>query len=212
MKTYDDLTTGLQAVLMQATRGYSWCVTFEIERSKVTALTEKWIDHYGVNLPPWKRFERKRIGLPNAWAGVIPVPGAGHRARVVLLRTDADLSKLPPESPWHREQWRDRVEVGDFLIARDQRDRRDYTTTIKLSPRCLHGLEGHWRAVANESLEQLANEADRAVRFYPLFGGVRRQLRRLIRGYVKLWAKRRPDRPWPGPDPEALPTMQGFRA
>lgn len=212
MKTYDDLTAGLQAVLMQATRGYSRCVSFEIERNKLPSLTEKWIDNYGVNLPSWKRFERKRIGLPNAWAGVIPVPGAKHRARVVLLRTDADLSKLPTESPWRREQWSDRIEVGDYIVAKDQRDRRDYTTTIKLSQQCFHGLEGHWRAVANQSLDQLASEVAHTVRYHPLFGGVRRQLRRLIRGYVKLWAKRRPDRPWPGPDPEALPTMQGFRA
>ena len=211
MKTYDDLTTGLQAILLQATKGYSYCVTFEIEREKLPALVEKWTDNYGVNLPAWKRFERKKAELPNAWAGVLPVPGAAHRARAVLLRTDTDISKLPQESPWHRERWSDQIEVGDYLVARDQRDRRDYATTIKLTPRCLRGLEAHWRAVANMSLDQLVSEVSAAVRFYPMFGGVRRQLRRLIRGYVKLWQKRRPDRKWPGPDPESLPTMQAFR-
>lgn len=211
MKTYDDLTTGLQAVLLQVTKGYTRAVTFEIKHEKVPALIEKWGDSYGVNLPGWKRTERKRAGLPNAWAAVLPVPGAMHLARAVLLRTDTDLSKLPAESPWHREQWSNHIEVGDYTVARDQRDRRDYTTTIKLTTRCLHGLEAHWRSVANVSLDQLVTEVTAAVRFYPMFGGIRRQLRRLIRGYVKLWAKRRPDRPWPGPDPEALPTIQAFR-
>jgi len=212
MKIYNDLTSGLQSILLQATRGYSHCVSFEIERAKLPALTAKWIDNYGVNLPAWKRFERKSNGLPNAWAAILPVPGAPHQARVVLLRTDADLSKLPPESPWHRENWASRIEVGDYVVSTDQRDRRDFTTTIKLTPRCISGLEAHWRSLANVCLNQLVHEISHAVRFYPLFGGVRRQLRRQIRGYAKLWAKRMPGRPWPGPDPESLPTMHGFRA
>jgi hypothetical protein len=210
MNTYLDLTAGLQAVLMQVTRGYTLCVSFETEREKLQSLSEKWSENYGVDLPGWKRFERKKNELPNAWAAFLPVPSYPGRARAVLLRTKADLNKLPPESPWHREKWSDKIEIGDFIVSQDQRDRRDFTTTIKLSPRCHYGLEAHWRSVSALSLDQLVYEARRAVDFYPMFGGVRRQLRRLIRGYAKLYMARRKS-PWPGPDPEGLPTIQSFK-
>lgn len=115
MKHYEDLTQGLQTLLLHATRSYTRCVSFEIERNKLPQIEEKWIDAFGVNLPAWKRHERKRGGLPNAVALSLPVPGAAHRARVVLLRTDADLSALAPDSPWRRETWSEKIEVGDFF-------------------------------------------------------------------------------------------------
>jgi len=64
-----------------------------------------------------------------------------------------------------------------------------------------------------------------AVALYPAFSGVRQQLRREIGGLKKLFeaqdkkrkekdADGKPGQPrsWPGPDPEALPVMIGFRA
>jgi hypothetical protein len=43
-----------------------------------------------------------------------------------------------------------------------------------------------------------------------MFGGVRRQVRRMLRGSAKLWVQTAKS-PWPGPDPEHLPAMVGFR-
>jgi hypothetical protein len=47
------------------------------------------------------------------------------------------------------------------------------------------------------------------VQIYTLFGGVRRQLRRLILGYKKLYEAKL-KKPWPGPNPESLPSITGF--
>lgn len=212
MKHYNDLSPSLQAALLMVTRGYSHGVTFEVEREKLEALERKFIDYFGVHLPAWKRTSRKAQGLPNSWGCLMPVPGAKHRARVLLLRTDADLEKLHPDSPWRREKWSEveRLEIGDFCIALDKRQRGDYAMTVKLTKRALAGLEAHYRKIASQSLDELVETANRDVRFYPMFGGVRRQMRRLLRGYAKLFEKRR-GIPWPGPNPEALPAMGSFK-
>lgn len=213
MKRYDHLTDALQACLLNATRGYVQGVSFVAEASKQDDIEAKWAEVYGTGLSAWKRYERKRKGLPNAWACTMPVPGRPKMRQFVLLATEIHADKLDPRSPWLREKWRplDDLEIGDYGIRRDRRDRRDYAMTVKLTGRARRGLEQHWRALAQKDLEQLVHDTRRAVAFYPMFGGVRRQLRRLIRGYANLYEKKR-GKPWPGPDPEALPAMKSFRS
>ena len=48
------------------------------------------------------------------------------------------------------------------------------------------------------------------MRFYPMYGGVRRQIRRMYRGAAKLWLASRKT-PWPGFNPDQLPIMAGFK-
>jgi len=100
---------------------------------------------------------------------------------------------------------------GTLLPAlKNKRDRRDYADTIKLTKHTISGFENYWRALASQGqLEKIADEAARAVQFYAPFGGVRRQLRRLIRSYKKLYEARLKT-PWPGPDPESLPSIGRF--
>lgn len=213
MKHYEHLTEALQSCLMMSTRGYVQGVTFEVDASKLDSIATKFADAYGTGLPAWKRHDRRSRGLPNAWSCSMPVPGNPARRRIVLLATDFARDVLDPRSPWLREKWQplDRLEIGDFVIKRDQRQRGDFALTVRLSPRCQGGLEKYWRALAAQGhFDQLAHDATRAVRFYPMFGGVRRQLRRLIRGYAKLYEKKT-GKPWPGPNPDRLPAMVGYR-
>lgn len=212
MKHYEHLTEGLRAILLMTTRGYRYCVTAEVPSLKLPGIEEKWIDNYGIGLPAWKRRQRKSKGLPNAWACSLPVPSAPHKRLLVLMRTDCDLAKLEPTSPWRREKWREieKCEIGDYCVTIDKRDRGDYAFTIKLSARTLRGLEGLYRELAGRSLSMLQEQIERDVHYYPMFGGVRRQLRRLIRGYAKLYEKKL-GKPWPGPDPEALPHVGQFK-
>lgn len=212
MKHYEHLTDALRAILLMATRGYKYAVIAEVPAEKVQAIATKWVDAYGTTLPAWKRHARKSVGLCNAWACSMPVPGSPHRRFLVLMRTECDLSKLDAKSPWLRERWRDvsQVEVLDFVITVDRRDRRDYAWTVRLSPRALRGIESFYRELAGRSLHDLAERIAHDCRYYPMFGGVRRQLRRLIRGYAKLYEKKL-GRPWPGPDPESLPHVGQFK-
>jgi hypothetical protein len=213
MKIYQHQTDALRSILMMWTQGYRYAVTFDAKTEKLDALASKFAEAYGTQLPAWKRYERKRKKLPNGWACSMPKASHPGQSIVVLMAAFDSLDKLDQASPWRRERWQpaDKVEIGDYRIApRDKRDRRDHADTIKLTTRTLAGLENYWRALASQNLEQLPVEAERAVRFYALFGGVRRQLRRLIRGYAKLYEKKR-GRQWPGPDPERLPSVGGFR-
>jgi hypothetical protein len=214
MKIYQHQTDALRAILLMWSRGYRWAVSFQTSNNKLDALSQKFAENYGTQLPPWKRFQRKRRGLPNAWACAMPKAGSPGQSIVVLMASFETLDKLAEASPWRRERWRPahKVEIGDYKIApQDKRDRGDHADTIKLTARTLSGLEQYWRALATQGqFDELARDAERAVRFYALFGGVRRQLRRLIRSYKKLYqAKLKRD--WPGPDPEKLPTIGKFR-
>jgi hypothetical protein len=214
MKIYRHQTDALRSILMMWTQGYRYAVTFDAKTEKLDALASKFAETYGTELPAWKRYERKRKKLPNGWACSMPKASHPGQSIVVLMAAFDSLDHLDPASPWRREKWipAERVEIGDYRIApRDKRDRRDYADTIKLTTRTLSGLENYWRALAaQQQFDKLADEAWRAVQFYSLFGGVRRQIRRLIRGYKKLYEARL-KKTWPGPDPEALPSIGQFR-
>ena len=199
---------------MMWSRGYRHAVVFDVRNEKLDGLAQKFAENYGTLLPAWKRHERKRRKLPNAWCCSMPKASYPNHSIIVLMAAFETLDNLASDSPWRREKWRpaDLVEIGDYRIApRDKRDRGDHADTIKLSKRTLDGLENYLRALASQGqFDKIVDEATRAVRFYALFGGVRRQLRRLIRGYAKLYQARL-KKPWPGPDPEALPTIGKFR-
>lgn len=211
MKHYQHITEALRAALMMATRGYTQGVSFEVAADRVDAISAKWIDTYGLRLPGWKRLQRKRAGLPNAWACSMPVAGNPGRRQMLLMATEIKPG-LDPASPWLRENWKplERLEIGDFVIQSDRRVRGDYAMTVKLTKRCLAGLETYYREQASIDLVSLPRIVERDARYYPMFGGVRRQLRRLFRGYAKLY-ERKFGREWPGPDPDRLPTMGAFK-
>ena len=212
MRHYEHTVDALRAALLMYQRGYRYGVTFEVDISKLDAIAAKFDANFGTNLPGWKRYERRKKGLPNAWACSFPI---GQRKAQVLLMMDStpdDLRDFDATSPWARERWRpvESLEIAAYSIACDRRDRGDWAYTFRLSPRVLRGLQDYWRMLGSSHLEQLVFEAERAVASYALFGGVRRQLRRLIRGYAKLY-QRKIGKPWPGPDPEQLPFVAGFR-
>ena len=211
MIDYPHITDALRSVVLMTTRGYTHGVSFEAPAERVPAIADKWAEVYGTQLPAWKRHQRKSKGLPVAWACSMPVPGQPARRRLVLLCAGLDASKLDARSPWLREHWLpiERLELGDYIVARDKRDRGDWAWTVRLTPRCMRGTEALYRSLAAQSLEQLRYQIERDVRYHPLFGGVRRQMRRLVRGYAKLWSKRT-GKPWPGPDPEKLPALGAF--
>jgi hypothetical protein len=215
MKIYRHQTDALRAILLMWTQGYRNAIVFEARDEKLDSLAEKFAETYGTELPAWKRYERKRKKLPNAWACSMPKSSYPGHNIVVLMAAFETLEHLDPSSPWKRENWRpaEKIEIGDYRIAPDdRRDRRDHADTIKLTTRTMAGLESYWRSLASQGqFDKIADEALRAVQFYALFGGVRRQLRRLIRGYQKLYQARL-KKPWPGPNPEALPSVGSFRS
>jgi hypothetical protein len=213
MKIYSNQSDALRAILLMWTRGYRHAVVFEIRNDKLQPIARKFAENFGTEFPAWKRFQRKKNGLPSAWSCAMPKSGVLGISIVVLMASFESLDKLHESSVWRREKWRpaDKIEIGDYRIApNDKRDNGDSADTIKLTTRTITGLEQYWRALASQGqFDKIADEAARAVQIYTLFGGVRRQLRRLILGYKKLYEAKL-KKPWPGPNPESLPSITGF--
>ena len=216
MKIYSDLTHGLQATLLHATRGYTLTTKSPIlvDINKMPGIVAKFIDQYGTNLPSWKRYQRKVKGLPNSVGVVIPVLGNPYQRQVILLCTPFDtlhLKSLSEKNPFLGEEWRTQIRVGDFEIVSDKRDRGDQAMTWKLTKHAFLVFESHLQNRSrNNDWQKLIQELNHAVRIYPMFGGIRRQLRRLITSYKKLY-EHKFLKEWSGPDPENLPMMVGFR-
>jgi hypothetical protein len=213
MRNYDDLTLGMQAILLHFSRGYVLTTVEQIIVSleKINSISEKFIDLYGTNLPAWKRLQRKEKGLPNCVGAIIPVVGNPYKKQIVLLCTDHQPAELNEKNPFLNEKWQSKISIGDFEIAKDMRDRGDSAFSWKLKKSALMGFEAHLRNLLKKGQwHQLIDELNKCAKFYPMFGGIRRQLKRLIGGYKKLYEKKHSTE-WAGPDPENLPKMVGFR-
>jgi hypothetical protein len=210
MKKYDNFTSGLQAVLLQYTRGYTRWVTFEIDIDKLGSLTDKFIEQFGTNLPAYKKQDRKEKGLANAWACSVPVLGKAKKVQIILLATEhADTMKL---GPFSREKWRKTPpEIARFVMVQEPRPRGDYAWTWRIQNAEYGQLTKHLTAEIKTSPRNVKLLTEQFVRIYPMFGGVRRQMCRLLNAGAKLWKGVHKDAPWPGVLPEALPVMIGFR-
>ena len=213
MKIYDDLTPALQTVLLHWTRGYTcWTSTEPLPRAKAElVLRAKWAETYGTSLPAWKRQDRKQKGLPNAVALGVPVVGLPEHLQLILMATQ-DALTAPQISPFSREKWLTRCpELSDYVIVHEPRERGDYAWTWRLQERVTTSLEKHLVSLVSKGdAAQVRKETMQWIRFYAMYGGVRRQLRRLLKSGKKLW-EGKIKTAWPGPDPESLPAMIGFR-
>lgn len=210
MRRYDDLTPALQTILLHFTRGYTLWVCFVVPEEKVDAIANKWAEVYGTTLPAWKRQDRKQKNLANAVALAAPVIGLAAKRQVMLMATE-HAAQMPLGTAWRNEKWSKRVvEFSDFVMVREARERGDYAWTWRLQERVATSLGEYLTLlVSSGNATEVRRETGHWIRFYPMYGGVRRQLRRILQSGSKLW-KRKWKSPWPGPDLDNLPAMVGF--
>jgi hypothetical protein len=133
-----------------------------------------------------------------------------YEVECILL---ASMSALDAkDGPFSREKWHTSPpEVSDFVMIKEPRERRDYAWTWRIQNRQLGLLETHLTALVKSGDAKSISETTRHwVRFYPLFGGVRRQIRRMLNSGQKLWQACQGST-WPGQNSECLPAMVGFR-
>lgn len=211
MKIYDDLTPALRAILFHFIKGYTVWTSFTVEAEKVDAIAEKWAETYGTRLPGWKRQDRKEKMQATAVAVAAPVIGRTELRQVILMATNFALT-MPENSPWRKEKWLTRLpEFSDFVMVHEPREGAGYAWSWRIKEQVLSGLQNHLTTLVKlGDGDQVRHETQHWIRFYPLFGGVRRQIRRMYRGAAKLWMATRKS-PWPGFDPERLPVMSGFK-
>jgi len=207
MRIYENITPVLNEIRRGHGNGYTHWVSFIVDKEKVLGIKEKWAEAYGTLLPPWRRNDRKHKNLPLAVAYSAPVLSRPGKLEVILL------AWLPENTPvvW-KENWRKDLPVfSEFVLAKEPNMTKNYVWTWKLQDQTLSGIEKHLiKLVKLGDASAVRHEAEHMVRLYPMFSGIRRQLRRLFRGVAKLWQATAKSE-WPGPDPERLPAMIGFR-
>jgi hypothetical protein len=133
-----------------------------------------------------------------------------HQVECILLATGEALDAKV--GPFSREKWITRSpEVSDFVMLKEKKERGDSMWSWKIQNKQLGMLEQNLIAlVKSADASRVAIASHHMVKFYPMFGGIRRQLRRVLIGASKLWLATMKT-PFPGPDPNALPAMVGFK-
>ena len=212
MREYEDITSALRAVQRNWQSGYTCWVAFIVGAEKVPAIGERWAEELGTGLPAWKRQDRKRRRLANAVALSSPVLGRPGVREIVLMATP-DALTMPEVSPWPRQKWLQRCpELSAFVMLREPRPRGDYAWTWRLQEHVAVGIARHFtRLIKDSDGSAVAKHTHHAVSLYPMFGGVRRRLKRILHSARKLWVAQTKST-WPGPDPDHLPAMIGFKA
>jgi hypothetical protein len=209
MKIYEDLTSALHSILRDWSLGYTnWVEPFLIPDDKVNGLIQKWTDAYGTLLPAHTRRYRLSKGLPVALAYAFPFPMMPGKLCVVLLCRFPEKMNLDPRSPFLSEKWnKSLLKIGDYILSHEEGTDKKIRWTWKLQDRPFGIWQQHMTALVREgNADKVRAEAQHAVAYWPMFGGVRRQLRRSFMSNAKLWkAMHKTD--WVGPDANSLPIM-----
>lgn len=210
MKHCEHISQAMQQVLLNHQRGYTLWTSFEVDANKSLLIDTKFQEQFGTKLPSWKRQDRKQKGLPNGLAYSAPVFSNAGLREIILMATPEAL-RAPEVTPWRREKWKTCYPTfSHFVMSIEQRERGDSAMTWRIKPEVLGQIEKDLvRMVKRGDRSCVLSNTQSLVRLYPMFGGVRRQVRRLFRSLQKLWIATQKS-PWPGPDPEALPMKIGF--
>ena len=211
MKIHEHLTPCMQAILMMYNKGYTLHVTFRTAQEKLPALDAKWSEEFGIRLPPHARYHRKQKGFANAVAMAGPVIAMPALAQVILMATPEAL-RMPEASPWARQEWVDRYPTfSNYRMIRELRENGENAMTWRLREEELEQFRKYLVTLAQGANGRgIARVTTEAVRFHPMYGGVRRQLRRTLREIERLW-RHLHQTPFPGWNSEALPKMIGFK-
>ena len=230
MQVYSDTTSALRAVLLQFVHGYCYWITFTIERAKLPALDEKFRQNYDTNAPAHRRADRRKKSLqnrradpqkeslPNAFACAMPTGLTGGKELTttvqVVLMTDQRQNSFPQNSPFNREKWReDLPQLSGFVLAhdKDESGKKAAVWTWRIQKREAGLLANYLSKLIHEgSSAEIREWAESLPKIYPLFSGVRRQIKLMLRGGKKLYELRGRG-VWPGPDHERMATVGAFR-
>ena len=207
MVKYENLTNGLQTILLMYQKGYINHVTFLTTDDKIDRLMSKWEDEFGTNLPAHKRHYRKSKGLANAVAYSMPVIGSVMKKQVILMATE-DVNNMPDSTSWHRQNWTTRYpEISKFEMFKDINASGKQVMTWKILAQDLGEERVYLNHVVHSgNVQDTIKVSTKLVRLYPMFGGVRRQIRVILKDAARQWQHKHKS-PWIGPDPDALPIL-----
>lgn len=214
-----ELPDAMQEILSYHSRGYQWWSCWHIDTTKLgklgtveklERLEAKLAEDYGTRLTSADRQWRRQRGLPNAsviYSRVYSYPG---RIQVMLLCQPFDRDALDKCDPFQREKWRTSPpEYTDlFLMSRELSEKKSSTPawTWRIQNRRQSMMQNELLLSVKQGDRESVKSQTEFMAELPMFDGVRRQVRRMLRGAEKLWVATKKT-PWPGPNPEALPAI-----
>lgn len=212
MTNYPDLTHGLQAILLHHLRGYTHSVAFDVDDDKLAAKGAALAVDYGTRLPGWQRQDRKQAGQPTAVAAALHTFATPPGKRTIVLMATSLVEQAHPASPWARQKWNaGPVELGSYALAYERRDRGDSGWTWRLNDQVFNGISRYIHTLVTQGdADAIRRETALWPKVYSMFGGVRRQLRKLLRSNQRLWSQLHSST-WPGLQESQLPQLGSWR-
>ena len=96
-------------------------------------------------------------------------------------------------------------------MVRELNNQGKATWTRKLQDSVYERLSRYMTSIVKErNAVAIRAECEAWTKYYPYFGGVRRQFQRLLKSAIKLWSNLN-RAPWPGLHVHELPMLVGFR-
>ena len=208
-----DINGAMQSILLHHTRGYNLWLGFTTPDHKIALLDEKWALELGTREPAWKRHARKSKSAPNAVAIAGRVFSLPSMAEVVLMATE-NARHVGHNGPYHaflRQQWRDDLPRFSYfeMVHQPAEATGKIVWTWRIRKPELGKIEKYLIHLCDlRDIASLRRETNSLVRTYPMYNGIRSQLRRLLRHVQRKCRVCKIS--YPGPDPENLPAMIGF--
>ncbi len=212
MKVYTSLTECLQHLTRAVAKDqYTFWTGGEIAREKVSALSAKFSESYGTELPRHTRHYRKGKGLANARLFILDLDERQHATWILVATNGVGLVK-EQEKLLDTRTSSGRLVVGDYLLQDTTRPKEHGGGTHWswwIRTKTAGELQAYAAHLVKEDPEELWEFLRLQVR-RPLMSGTRSQVRRLLIGTQKLFERVRPGQVWKGPVPDDLPFLGTF--
>ena len=176
---------------------------------KIDRLSKKFAELYGtLRAPHWRSYQ-KRKGLTRAFCVAYRLPNSTDY-KFYLLATDG-IGNV--RSDQRMSDARDKpIEVGDLRLLQMTRPKAlgggtRWTWQVDWAAQTAH--DKHLLAAVKEGNARVLADGLKYIQGYSMHSAARAWVRHQIKSKAALWKKVWPQKPWPGPDPEAsLPVVR----
>lgn len=189
MKVHDKTLDALRAITQQTSHGYTCWVTFQVTEDKLDGLKKKFAEVYGTEEPAHRRQLRKHKNIPNGVVLAAPCRALPGKFDVILLATE-NAVKQHADSAWSKESWR----TGPVRFSRFQQKRVTSVGKNKLVMSWviesgeLAALSTYLETVLKTNPGHYHAAVKTATQANPMVNGVRKQLRKMLRGH-QAWCR-----------------------
>lgn len=189
MKIYKSTLDAIRGITQQNSHGYPCWVIFQVDESKLDGIKKKFAEAYGTQEPPHRRQARVKKNIPNAVVLAAPVRALTGKFDVILLAT-SNAVKQQADSVWCKESWRtDLIHFARFQQKRVQSmGKNALVMSWVIEAAELAAIDVYLTNLLRTNPSQYHNAVIDTLHANPMVGGVRKQLRKVLRGH-QAWCR-----------------------